>query len=260
MTSTLSPNAQTVHRLDRDRFVTALFIPEPVRETVMALYAFNIELAKIRESIREPMAGMIRLQWWRDILAGSRPDEAVRHPVAGPLCRLGLPEGEIEAMLAAREKDFEPAPFATPEALTAYAADTAGCLAQWACRILGGGDESTQRAARLAGTGYGLTGVVRAIPFHLGSGWVTVPGGVVGDKPRMIAALAPVALRARQLLDEARAIKVRRPVLPALLPASLASAHLAQLAAAGGDPFDARVSRLRTYPVRLLLQSWRGRF
>src|ERR1700759_2884419 len=55
---------------DRDRSQTALFAPAERRDALFALYAFNYEVARIRESVREPMLGLIRLQWWRDALAG----------------------------------------------------------------------------------------------------------------------------------------------------------------------------------------------
>jgi phytoene synthase len=260
MPAELSPVAATVHRFDRERFVTALFAPEPERERLMVLYAFNVELSKIRESVREPVAGMIRLQWWREILAGNRPDEGARHPVAAPLCRLGLPGDEIDAMLAAREMDLEPAPFADIEALAGYAAATSGRLAQWACRVLGADDSGTLRAAGLAGTGYGLAGLIRATPVHQRGGWHSLPGGAAADRAGTVAALVPVAGLAADLLAQARKTRVGRTAIPAFLPATLASAHLGILTAAGGDPFDSRVARPRTLPFRLLFNSWLGRF
>ncbi|MEW5727001.1 MAG: squalene/phytoene synthase family protein [Pseudomonadota bacterium] len=81
----LSHAADTVRRLDRDRFVTALFAPSEARERLMLLYAFNAEVARVRESVHEALAGQIRLQWWREALAGEREAETARHPVAGPL-------------------------------------------------------------------------------------------------------------------------------------------------------------------------------
>ena len=37
---------------------------------MFALYAFNLEIARVREVAREPLAGEIRLQWWSDVLGG----------------------------------------------------------------------------------------------------------------------------------------------------------------------------------------------
>jgi len=47
-----------VRRHDRDRFQTVLFAPAARREALFALYAFNYEIARVRERISErPSAG-----------------------------------------------------------------------------------------------------------------------------------------------------------------------------------------------------------
>ena len=51
---------------DKDRFLATLFAPQKYRRPLHALYAFNLEIAKVRETAREPMPGEVRLQWWRD--------------------------------------------------------------------------------------------------------------------------------------------------------------------------------------------------
>src|SRR5487761_327814 len=86
--SKLTALAALVNQHDRDRFVTALFAPEDRRENLFALYAFNYELAKVHESVREPMMGRVRLQWWRDTLAEIAAGQPPRrHEVAEPLAR-----------------------------------------------------------------------------------------------------------------------------------------------------------------------------
>jgi phytoene/squalene synthetase len=62
-----------VRRFDRDRYLTALFATPSARADLMALYAFNLEVAKTREMVREPMMGLMRLQWWRDCIADITP-------------------------------------------------------------------------------------------------------------------------------------------------------------------------------------------
>ncbi len=64
----LSPSAAIVRRHDRDRYQTALFAPSDRREALFALYAFNYEVARVRESVTQPMLGRIRLQWWREVV------------------------------------------------------------------------------------------------------------------------------------------------------------------------------------------------
>ena len=57
-----------VRRHDRDRYQTALFAPADRREALFALYAFNYEIARVRETVTQPMLGQIRLQWWREVV------------------------------------------------------------------------------------------------------------------------------------------------------------------------------------------------
>ena len=67
----LSYCGQEVRKYDKDRFLTALFAPADRREALFALYAFNLEIAKTREVVTEPVLGQIRLQWWYDAIVRS---------------------------------------------------------------------------------------------------------------------------------------------------------------------------------------------
>ena len=60
---------EEVRRADRDRFLATLFAPEPQRRDLLALLAFDHELARTRAVAREPILARIRLQWWRDAAA-----------------------------------------------------------------------------------------------------------------------------------------------------------------------------------------------
>src|SRR5262245_9813342 len=92
-----------VRASDKDRFLSALFAPAVHRGALHALYAFNIELSRVGELVKEALAGEVRLQWWREAVMGERPGEAHAHPVAGALLevigRYGLPPGRFEEMI-----------------------------------------------------------------------------------------------------------------------------------------------------------------
>ena len=100
-----------VRRYDHDRYLCTLFVPGAAREPVLALYAFNVEIARIREQIREPMMGQIRLQWWREVIEHASRGDLRKHPVAqalGATIRAhALPQEPFEAVLVARERDLE---------------------------------------------------------------------------------------------------------------------------------------------------------
>lgn len=77
----LSPLAADLRRHDPDRYLSTLFAPVDRRKALFALYAFDHEIAKIKRVVREPMAGLIRLQWWRDAIEAMPGDHIVGHPV-----------------------------------------------------------------------------------------------------------------------------------------------------------------------------------
>src|SRR5215813_7687641 len=99
-----------VRRFDRDRYLTALFAAPPARADLMALYAFNLEVAKTRETVREPLMGLMRLQWWRDciaeIYAGGASRHQVAQPLAGAIHRHGLERTLFDRLIDAREADL----------------------------------------------------------------------------------------------------------------------------------------------------------
>lgn len=274
----LSHAAEQVRRFDRERFTAALFAPPEARERLMVLYAFNVELARVRDSVREPMAGLIRLQWWRDVLAGSRDDEAARHPVAAPLLALitdcDIPPAAFEPIFAGREKDLEAVPFATASDRAGYAVGTSGLLHEVAVTVLGARDESSRAAARLVGQAWASIGLLRALPFHLSAGWLTLPADLLADagaapdevlagrapKPALMQVAREIGRRARLDLAQARKHRAPRHAVPALLPATIAAAHLQAMERAGWDLFDTRVALPRPSPARLAVKALLGRF
>ncbi|WP_245490156.1 squalene/phytoene synthase family protein, partial [Mesorhizobium sp. M2A.F.Ca.ET.015.02.1.1] len=58
-----------VRAADHDRYLSALYAPADKRGALLALYAFNAEIAGVRDRIHEPLPGEVRLQWWRDVVA-----------------------------------------------------------------------------------------------------------------------------------------------------------------------------------------------
>src|SRR3546814_15149921 len=73
--------AAEVRRQDPDRWLTALFAPDARRPALLALYAFNAEIARAREAVSQPMIGQIRLQWWREDWEGMEAGGVRAHPV-----------------------------------------------------------------------------------------------------------------------------------------------------------------------------------
>ena len=270
----LSALGESLRRHDHDRFVTAMFAPPERRADLWVLYAFNLELSQIRSQVREPLAGMIRLQWWRDVVEGTRREEALRHPVGGKLLRLielrQLPLTHFYRLLEGRERDLDAIPFASIADWQAYGQDSSGALTQLAALVLG----HEAAAAQPVGTVWALTGLLRSLPFHLAQGWMTLPvealhvagleadavAAAKADKAALAMVVMNLLTQVQGQLAEARRHAAPRAAIPALLPAVQAGAYLRRMRALAGDVFDSRSFRPQPMPIRLALAAVLGRF
>jgi hypothetical protein len=72
---------QIVCAQDKDHYLASLFAPAERRPFLFALYAFALEIARVRSLVQEPLTGTIRLQWWIEALCGLRTEEAAASPV-----------------------------------------------------------------------------------------------------------------------------------------------------------------------------------
>ena len=158
-----------VRAADRDRFLATLFAPRERRGALFALYAFNVEIARVREVVRDPVAGEIRLQWWSDVLAGDGRGEIEAHPVASALrasvARYGLPPERLQTTISARRFDLYDEPMATLADLEAYADGASSSLIALAAQILNGAAPPTStRSAITPGAPMRLPGCSRHFP------------------------------------------------------------------------------------------------
>ncbi|MGQ9368438.1 phytoene/squalene synthase family protein [Azospirillum sp. A39] len=257
----LSYCGREVRKYDHDRFLTCLFAPAERREGLFALYAFNVEVAKTREVVSEPMLGQMRLQWWRDAVAGAYgegtlPEHAVARPLAAVVAAQGLTRSHFERLIDGREADLDDTQPATLTCLANYAEVTSAPLVRLALESLGAHAAAQGPVARHVGIAYALAGILRAVPHHARQRRLLLPadrmaahGARARDvlelraEPALKPVVREVAAAAREHLAEARALRgaVPRAALPALLPAVVAATHLDALARADHDVFAARV-------------------
>jgi phytoene synthase len=278
----LSYCGREVRRFDNDRFVTALFAPAAAREALFALYAFNLEVARIRERVREPLLGEMRLTWWQETIerlyaGGTPPTQPVAAALAAAVHQHKLSRLPFERLLEARRADMSDAAPADLVRLTAYAGATAGSLSILALEVLGtAGSRPTVEAAEQVSVAWALTGLLRAVPFHARARRVYLPADLSrragldvwalferGRTHGLVQVVQWVAAEADTHLRAARALRhdVPRAGLPALLLATLADAYLACLARCRYDPFAAAVQqRPPSALVRLALNAARGRY
>jgi phytoene synthase len=277
----LSPLAVLVRRHDRDRYQTALFAPTDRREALFALYAFNYEIARVRESVTQPMLGQIRLQWWREVIdAGFSGGPPRSHEVAAPLAAViasfALTRAHFERMIDTREADLADEPPATLATLEDYAEGTAATLLYLTLEVIGVRDPAAHAAAREVGILYALAGLLRAMPYHARAGRSYIPAEIAAragldladyvemrDTPALRGAAAEIAEAAAGHLRAARRYRreLPRSARAAMLPAVVADRFLARLERAGFNPFAPELvlpDPLQSW--RLAAAALRGRF
>ena len=272
--------ADQVRRFDRDRYLTALSAPSPARAHILALFAFNLEVAKTAEVVSEAMLGQIRLQWWREALDEMFDGRPRRHEVvlalAAAHAERPLDRDRFERILLAREADLEDEPMVTLDDLRAYARHSAGELLHLAAGMLHDDAAAHAGAVEHAAMAYALARLLRAVPYHAARGRCYLPREMLaryglssGDlkarrKPEALVAVArELAGSIGDHIAQARHDSAQRPkaLLPVLLPVSLAELDLSLLNARGYDLFaEAPVSEAWRRPLRIAWQGWRGRF
>jgi len=251
--------ALEVRRYDYDRYLCAMFAKANTRSRLFALYAFNLELARIAESVSEPALGDIRLQWWRDTLDGVYRETPLDHPVAVALSQTGaarsMSRDKIESLIDARTRDLDNVPPADRGELIAYAEGTSSTLLSLALDIIDIAEANTRAAARPLGRAWALTGIIRATGYLAARRRCLLPVDLMGrfglteemvlrgtHDDELQSTIAEIAVWAEQDLTLARQERTPRSALPVMLTATLTRSYLRRLRRAAFDPYHARLA------------------
>jgi phytoene synthase len=173
--------ADLVRTSDRDRYIATLFAPAEHRNALYALYAFNVEVERVRGLAREPMPGEIRLQWWFDVLSGEREGEASANPVAAALlATIGsykLDVTSLKTLVEAHRFDLYDEPIGDLGELEVYARETNSALMILAARVLTG--SGFEAAAGPAGVAQTLVAVQQSFLLHASRKQLFVPADLL---------------------------------------------------------------------------------
>jgi 15-cis-phytoene synthase len=225
--------AHMVRKHDPDRFLTALFAPPEKRDALLALYAFNHELARARSVASEPPLALIRLQWWREVVQGERK----RHEIATPLTEAmeagHLHQDDLLPLIDARDQEAY-GEFTTLEEWRTWLLTGAGGLTVAAGRAL---RAPSHEGLRRRGAAYGVAALLRATGALASAGRCLLPQDVLlrhNLTPEHFIH-DPSAIPARAVLEDVRAEglallqampAVPRAAVAAALPAVLARRDL----------------------------------
>lgn len=227
--------AETLRSTDRDRYLATLVLPAQYRPAITALYAFNADIAAIRERVSGPQPGEIRLQWWADAITGEGHGAVRQNPLADALLqtieRYNLPTGTFARLIAARRFDLYDDPMPDLETFEGYAGETASTLLQLSAMILNDGVPVEQGdAAGHLGVAQAMIGHLRALGYVASQGRIMLPWSILQangvqeselfagqDSEGLHAALSQLTELAEDHLSKAR-------TAIAALPANLRSA------------------------------------
>jgi 15-cis-phytoene synthase len=179
-----------VQKVDPARTLAAKLAPKREADRLIGLYAFHYEIARVAETVSEPMLGEIR---------SGKPVRA--HDCAQALedamapIKARYPLALLDNLIEARERDLDDAPFETIQSLNDYAEATAGGLVMAAAFALTTTpiQEPLLKGLRDAGRAWGLAGLARE----------TAIAQKFDARPRL-----PIRLGAEEIAAEARAAYV----------------------------------------------------
>lgn len=171
--------AGVVREFDFTHYAATLFVTPEQRRALLALYAFNVEIARVHEHIRQPMAGEIRLQWWTDMLAGQGHGYVEGSPVASELMRAveahALPVERLTRLIEAHQFDLYNDPMPDSEVLDTYAQETSSALFELGARIAGASPDALAEVTRQAGIAETYLHVLTRLPFDASRQQVYLP-------------------------------------------------------------------------------------
>ncbi|WP_426608540.1 phytoene/squalene synthase family protein [Bradyrhizobium sp. McL0616] len=251
---------------DFPRYAATLMVPAAERRALLALYAFNVEIVRVRDLVSQPLPGEIRLQWWTDMLSGHAHGSVEANPVAAELLRairdFDLPVEPLSLLADEHQFDLYNDPMPTMTALEGYLAATCSSLFTLAARIMAPPSEAAEHVARHAGLAQGIVQVIANLPRDAARRQLFLPQQILAshgclmedvfagkESVNLTAVLDQLISEAQQHLATALSLLAEVPpsARPAFLPLSQARADLKRLSLPGRNPFALQpASRLRS--------------
>jgi phytoene synthase len=258
--------ADLVRTHDFVRYASTLFVPTDQRRALLALYAFNVEISRIRHHVTQAVSGEVRLQWWTDMLAGKAHGGVEGSPVAAELLlaigHAHLPIERLSRLIDEHQFDLYNDPMPTMAALEGYLHDTSSALFSLAARIAGWQSDEIEHLARHAGFAQGIVQVVATLRIDASRRQLFVPAQLLErhgssmeqtfagkQTPQLRAALDQLISEAREHLGTAMTLleSAPPPVRPLFLPLAIVRQELQRMSRADSNLFEPRpASRLQT--------------
>ena len=171
---------ELVQRSDVESFLCLPFVPAAARQGVVAVRAFNVEVAKAADKASDPRIAEMRLKWWSGVVDNLVKMNPPEHPIADALCEAlhssDLAPDLLRSVIHWRIKDLHSKQPDTVADLEEYAEGTQGALQKLALASLGAGThEGSVTAAKHVGIAMGIALVLRGTRFHAARNKLYIP-------------------------------------------------------------------------------------
>ncbi|XP_061111786.1 NADH dehydrogenase (ubiquinone) complex I, assembly factor 6 isoform X1 [Conger conger] len=160
-----------VRSRDYDGFVSSLLLPDVSRRSSLALRAFNVELAQVKDSISQKTIGLMRMQFWKtavdEIYRNAPPSQPVSAELWRAVRKHRLTKRWLLRIISEREKEMESdRPYRNLQELEAYSENTQSSLLYLLLECLGVTDVHADHAASHIGKAQGIVTCLRATPYN----------------------------------------------------------------------------------------------
>ncbi|KAL0083754.1 Squalene/phytoene synthase [Phycomyces blakesleeanus] len=254
--------SDSVRQGDYEAYLAVSFFPSHLRDTQLAIRAFNVEIASIRENVSNPTIGKMRMQFWKDtidnVYKGKPPQQPIALALAESLKHTQLSSMWFKRIITERTTNLDDHQFMTIQDMETYSENTATSVLYLQLESLGLRDVQADHAISHMGKMMGITTFLRSFPFHLGQKRSVLPAQITakygisqedlfrqGQVEGLEDAIFEVATAANDQLLTARSMleTVPQQAFPVLLAAVPYIKYLEKLEKANFNVFDPSLQR-----------------
>lgn len=268
---------ELVRSRDYDGFVSSLLLPEEARRSSLALRAFNVELAQVKDSVSQKTIGLMRMQFWKTAIEEIYRDEPPNQPVSAELWRAVrkhcLTKRWLLRIITEREKDLDDRAYRNLQELEKYSENTQSSLIYLLLECLGLKNVHADHAASHIGKAQGIVTCLRATPYHSSRRKVYLPMDICmlhgasqedfirGSRDQNVRDVVyDIASQAHVHLQHARSFSsdVPAPASLAFLQTVVLEDYLQRVRRADFDVFHPSLkNRNPLLPLQLYFRSWK---
>lgn len=147
-------------------YYSFMFLPQPKREAITALYAFCREVDDIADECSELHTAQIKLDWWRseigNLYAG-QPQHPVSKALAPAVEAFGLSKEHFQEIIDGMQMDLEQNRYRDFKQLQLYCYRVASVVGLLSAAIFGYSNRNTLKYAHDLGMAFQLTNIIRDV-------------------------------------------------------------------------------------------------